>query len=265
MNRIGINYSKDLGLSPEEALPLFSSLCFGAFFTEYDGADASVERFAVLAQENGLIYESLHAPFGHINDLWSDSLEGDDMERELADTVRAASRSGIPFVVLHLSSGDGAPPVCDAGRRRIDRLVSLAVSRRVTLAFENQRKLANLAFVLELYRDCENVGLCWDVGHEKCFAGGREFVPLFPGKLVCTHIHDNDCVPQGDLHMIPFDGRIDFRRTAHHLRGFAGTLMLELFPSFSGRYGAMSPESFVTRARDAVCRLRDMVEEERAN
>ena len=65
--------------------------------------------------------------------------------------------------------------------------------------------------------------------------------------------------------MIPFDGRIDFRRTAHHLRGFAGTLMLELFPSFSGRYGAMSPESFVTRARDAVCRLRDMVEEERAN
>ncbi len=262
MNRIGINYFKELG-TPEEAFRRIASRGFDAVFTDFEGSFERVGQFASLAEENGLCYESLHAPFDRINDIWSDAEDGDSMERRLSDTISAASRYGIPYVILHLSSGENAPAVCDAGRRRIDRLVEQAVSERVTLAFENQRKLANLAFVLELYRDCENVGLCWDVGHEKCFAGGREFVPLFPGKLVYTHIHDNYCEPQGDLHMIPFDGRIDYRRTAYHLRDFSGTLTLELSPSYSRKYDGMSPETLAVRARDAVCLLRDMVDAER--
>ena len=263
MNRIGIYYCAKFG-PPEEGLGLLSSLGFDAVFTDFDGSISKIGHFAALAEAHGLLYESLHAPFDRINDLWSDASDGDEMERRLADTIDAAARFGIPFVILHLSSGENAPPVCDAGRRRIDRLVARAVSEGVTLAFENQRKLANLAFVLELYRDCGNVGLCWDVGHEKCFAGGREFVPLFPGKMVYTHIHDNDCIPQGDLHLIPFDGCIDFRRTARHLRDFAGTLTLELSPEASGRYDRMSAEAFAVRARDAALRLRNTVEAERA-
>ena len=32
-------------------------------------------------------YETIHAPFGHINDIWIDKDEGDVMEKELTDCI----------------------------------------------------------------------------------------------------------------------------------------------------------------------------------
>lgn len=263
LNRLGINFTRDAGLPAEEAFPLFSDLGFDAVFTEFFGTTALHEPYAEAAQRAGLYYECLHAPFGHINDIWSDGASGDRMEKELCDTVKAAAAFSVPYVVVHLSSGDHCPSINDTGHARFDRLIECAVRNHVTVAFENQRKLANLAFVMELYRDVPNVGFCWDVGHEKCFADGKEFVPLFGDRLVYTHIHDNLCEHNKDLHLIPFDGAIDYTRTAQHLKNFGGTLTLELLPLNSNRYTDISPRAYYTRAHDAAVRLRDLVSDAR--
>ncbi len=259
MYRLGINYTSSFGISPEENFSLFKNLGFDAVFTGCDDDLEKTRRYANAAAKSGLFFESLHAPFNGINSLWSSGDEGDLMQKRICSCIERCAMYEIPIAVVHLSSGDNAPHICDIGKTRFDSIVECAVKNGVTVAFENQRKLANHAFVMELYSNVSNVGFCWDVGHEHCFADGREFMPLFGNKLVYTHIHDNLCEHDGDLHMIPFDGKIDFKRAAEHIvrSGFSGTLTLEIFGK-APIYADVSAEKFYEKAYQAIENFRNL-------
>ncbi len=248
-NRFGINFDSNGNLSPEEAFPLFQELGFSCTFSEY--ADrALANKWVQEARRAGLVFESFHSPFGHINDMWKDGECGDRMLDSLVETVDAASELEVPIVVVHLSSGDEAPCINDIGHARFDRLVEEAVKKNVTVAFENQRKLANIAFVMELYRDIPNVGFCLDLGHEMCFTAGREYMPLFGDRLVYTHIHDNLCEPNGDLHLLPFDGKIDYAKNFEYFRkyGYTGSFTFEVMRGKTELYRGMTAVEYYTRA-----------------
>ena len=165
---------------------------------------------------------------------------------------------------MHLSSKENCPHVTDAGLANFDRLHTHAKEQGVILAVENQRKLGNIATILEIYGKDSNVGFCWDVGHEACFANGREYMPLFADRCVMTHIHDNNCRYNIDEHLIPFDGQINFRRTADliHDADYSGTLMLELDLPHEGsdKYADLSLAQFVSKAYAAINRLRILSE-----
>ena len=257
MHKIGVNYCKDFSMEPDSQFALLSDIGFQSIFTSFDGL-AETEHYAVAAMDAHLMYESIHAPFDGINAMWQEGDAGEHMLARLCDCVDACKKNAVPYVVVHLSSGNHAPCVNDLGHSRFDRLIDHAVKNNVTVAFENQRKLANLAFFMELYQDVRNAGFCWDTGHEACFAGGREYMPLFGNKLVCTHIHDNFSQPGGDLHLIPFDGNLDFERRAKHLRDhrYTGTLTLEIAPHASNFYQGVSAEDYYQKAYAAALRLR---------
>ena len=261
MRVVGINYCNYYGLSPLEFAKAIKSLGFGATFTEYD-SNVAPEAFAKAFFETGIAWETIHAPFGGINNIWLDNSDGDVILEKLKTTVDICAEFSVPTAIIHLSSGEKAPPVTDIGRARFSNLVDHAVKNNVTLAFENQRMLANIAWVFEEFSGIPNIGFCWDVGHEACFAHGREYMPLFGNKLVATHIHDNDALHNHDLHQLPFDGKLDFYKIARHIKsyGYAGTLMLEVFPKISGIYNSMKPTDVLIRAYDAISRLRDMVD-----
>ena len=268
MRKLGVNVEiEHWGVSEDDALHILHEAGFDCFFTDYYPDAAKVERYAQAAARHGVCWESMHAPFEEpvgINAIWREGEAGDAMLAALLDTVRACARYDVRVAVVHLSSGENAPCVNDIGRRRLDILVNEAVKANVTLGFENLRKLANLAFVFELYNKVPQVGFCWDVGHEACFTHGRQYMPLFGGKLTYTHIHDNLCQYNGDLHLIPFDGSIDFSRVARQLResGYQGTLTLELLPHNSNRYENVSAPDFFARAHAVACRLREMVDDQ---
>lgn len=265
MHKLGINYTHLANTPPVECFALFAGLGFDSVFTEFIGDVPlqDTESYAQYAAKNGLYYEALHAPFGHINDMWKEGDDGEAMLRELCDCIDACEKLGIPKAIVHLSSGVNAPFINDVGHARFDRLVEHAVKKNITIAFENQRKLANISFAFEIYKDVKNVGFCWDTGHEACFADGIEFMPLFGKKLVFTHIHDNFAEPGGDLHMIPFDGRIDFEKCARHIKssGYKETLTLEIFPTISGRYNDVCMEKYYEKAYRAIQKFRNMVKE----
>lgn len=262
MRNLGINYTSQPGIEPGRLFPLFREIGFTHTFIGMPTEASVLEQYVGEATKAGLTVESIHAPFDHINDIWMEGDAGEAMTMRLIDTVKACARDHIPIAVLHLSSGDHPPCVNDLGHARFDRVVDAAVGCGVTVAFENQRKLANIAFVFELYDQVENVGFCWDVGHEMCFADGRQYMPLFGKKLCYTHIHDNFCVHNADLHLLPFDGKIDFSRCMNQIceSGFGGTLTLEVFPGNSGLYAGCDPETFYRRAYRAALRLRDMLD-----
>ena len=87
-------------------------------------------------------------------------------------------------------------------------------------------------------------------------------MPIFGKRLICTHIHDNHGVYNGDDHMLPFDACMDFEKVARQIResGYEGSLMLEVGPGAHEVYQNLTWEEFFERAAVAVKRLRDLVD-----
>ena len=270
MNPLGVNYywdyEKKYGLTREDFCRMIAEIGFDGFFSVWhDRAETAL--FADCAAKHGLCYSSLHAPYAAVNEMWLPGDEGDAVLAEFCESVSDAAEHGIPVVVMHMSSGDGAPSITDIGRVRYDKLVDFAVGKGLTLAFENQRKLANLAYMFETYADVPNVRFCWDMGHESALGPGFAYMPMFGGKAAYTHIHDNLCVHNGDLHLIPFDGAIDFDARVSHLAAsdYTGPLTLELSGPRPEFYGGMSCEDYLTRAFVALRKLRDLLQNKKEN
>lgn len=263
MQKTGINLHAIKGLSDEEYIEKISLLGFNSIFTSTYDLDRHI-KIAEACKKYGISYEFIHAPFDNINDIWRDGANGENVLSELIRSVDIASQTGVKTIIVHLSSGEKAPAPYDIGRERFYRLVKYAASKNVIIAFENQRKIYNLAWALETF--CEKVsGFCWDVGHENCFTPGREYMPLFGNRIICTHIHDNSGVYNDDEHLIPFDGNINFYKVADTLvkNNFNGTLMLEVFAENSNKYEGYTPEKYLQRAANAAKRFANMVKEKR--
>lgn len=257
----GINlfcYGNGDVLSVERQIELMAENGFEHTFIMADDpclTDSLVDK----VKRAGMVFDMLHAPFDGINSMWKSGSEGDRMLKTLTDSIDMCAAYEIPVLVVHLSSGRPAPVINDAGNRRFSLLMDAARRKNITVAYENQRFLANLASAFEQYPDA---GFCWDVGHEECFAGGRRYMPLFGDRLSVVHIHDNHHMPDEDEHLLPFDGICDYEMIARFLAeyNFGGSIMLEVFRSQSNLYNSMSPEEYYRRAGKAAKKIADMVE-----
>lgn len=258
MREIGINFD----VRSDMEIPAFCKTLRECGFTRVfmgTSAPGYVRFMAEHITAAGLTFDTLHAPFHGINAMWQEGEEGERFLQRLTDGVDLCVDVGAPIAVVHLSSGDNAPPATDIGRARFIRLVEHAAEKGIKIAFENQRKLANIAWAFEEFKDIDTVGFCWDCGHEGCFTPGRRYMPLFGDRLLCTHIHDNDGVYDHDQHLIPLDGNLDYAAVAADLRRADASVPLVLEVSRSP-YDGMTDEEFLTRAAEAAKRLRDMVE-----
>lgn len=258
---IGISSGCYAGLSLREEIVLLKKYGFSTFM---GCSHPEFEQNITKMQAEGIKVENLHAPFRNINAIWLPGEDGDTALKQLTDAAEKAARHNIPLIVVHLSSGDTPPMISDIGNARFLKLMQRAKELGITVAYENQRKLANLALMFEYY---EEARFCWDVGHEACFAYGMEYMPLFGKRLAALHIHDNFGVHNQDFHMIPYDGKIDFDKVAHHIAQseYTGTLMLELGNRGCSLYETMSPEDYYERAAMAANRLRQTVQKYKTN
>ncbi|MBQ9807073.1 MAG: sugar phosphate isomerase/epimerase [Clostridia bacterium] len=221
--------------------------------------DPKLDETVPLLRENGIECVNCHAPFDGINAIWNADDSGEKMLDRLISGVEACARNRIPVLVVHLSSGDNAPRINDVGQARFDRLMETARKAGVTIAFENQRKLGNLANAMEQYPDA---AFCWDVGHEACFAYGKPFMPLFGDRIAALHLHDNFGIHNGDDHLLPYDGTLDMVAAARQLAEspFHDVIMLEVIPGKTGKYHDMTIEEYYRRAGDAARRFAATVE-----
>ena len=245
--KIGINWQGKI--EAEKQIELMKQNGFEATFL--GSADPRLDELVPLLRKNGIECENCHAPFDGINAIWNADESGEKMLERLLEGVKACARNNVPVLVVHLSSGDHPPRINDVGQARFDRLMGAAREAKVTVAFENQRKLGNLANAMEQYPDA---GFCWDVGHEACFAYGRHFMPLFGERIVALHLHDNFGEHNGDKHMLPYDGALDMVAAARELAEspFEGSVMLEVLPGKHEKYRDMTGEEYFCRAGEAA-------------
>ena len=255
--KIGVNLNCYGPLPLEEQFALLKRHGFETTFCMSEKTD--IEEAFAIAKREGIVFENLHAPYREINTIWTAVEEGEAFLARLIASVERCSAHEIPTLVVHLSSGTKPPRINDLGNERLDRLMEAARREGVTVAYENQRMIANLAMTMEVYPEA---AFCWDVGHEACFTGGRDYMALFGTRIGALHLQDNLCEYNKDLHLIPYDGAIDMENAAKRLaqNGYTGSIMLELIRGKWEGYAKLTPDEYYGRAADAARRFGARVE-----
>ena len=230
----------------------------GLFSGEIHGDDfASMERVRRIANETGLFYEFSHSKIPGCKELWRDSGGGEAYVQLLKRNIDNCVRLEIPILVVHCQPEYQTEPDMALGLGYLEDVVRYAETAGVKIAFENIDHPQCLLQTMAHFTD-KHVGFCYDAGHEACRGYGYEFLPLVGDRLICTHIHDNDMVD--DLHLIPFDGKIDWQRVARQLKdcGYTGPLTLEL--RYGKFYENVPEREFLQKSLEAVKRLREMMQ-----
>lgn len=219
---------------------------------------SEIEYIKNEAEKLGIEVEFLHAPFRGINDFWC---EGDgylNLKNNIYTSIDSASEFNIPIVIMHVDSGWNPPKICDIGLERFDRLVEYADNKGVKIAFENIRNFGTLSAMMQRYRLLDNVGYCYDCGHEHCYTETVHFTELFGDRILCTHIHDNvgkDGRDDPDDHLMMFDGNIDYADMMKRLNGvgYNGSLTVEL--EKNDRYRHMTDDEYIKTAYERIVRI----------
>lgn len=265
-----------IGLSAKEQIPIFKQIGFEGFFTSWNvGETAECRR---LADELGLLYQSIHAPFGKIEKLWGDDeTEAESVADELVRCVEDCAEHRVPIMVCHVWKGFGeSDRPNEKGTERLLRVVERAKELGVKIAFENTEGEPFLESVMSAFKDYENVGFCLDTGHEMCYNSGKDMLAKYGNRLIATHINDNLGVRSfegkitwlDDLHLLPFDGIKDWEDLAKRIAdcGYEGPLTFELSKNNKpGRldnlkYEKLSFEEYVTEAYARACRVAALVQ-----
>ncbi len=263
MNRkLGINVDCIPGGLVFERVKKIKEVGFDSIFAS---GFAFIGKIADTADSIGLNFEFLHAPFDGINNMW---LEGDEylkLFNRMKKSIDLASDNGIPTVIVHASSGWNPPAVTELGLSRFDSLVNYAKNKNVNIAIENLRRTDNVVLLGERYAAKGNVGYCYDIGHEHCYTDGVDWMELFRDRVICTHIHDNFGIKSKDqegtdLHLLPFDGDVDYKSAMDRLNkyGYKGSLMLEVLNDRNPQYAAMDELEFLKLAYERAKKLSEL-------
>lgn len=241
-----------------ETLRVANSIGFKSFFTGlYD--DQSLEMLKSTADELGMEFEFIHSPWNGINDMWTADTDP-EIYFEIKKTIAQAKKYGAGGIIIHVSSGYYPPQICDKGLDRYDRLVAYAKECGVNIAFENLRKIGNVAYMMQRYEKESHVGFCFDTGHAYCYTEKRiPWLEIFGDKLMYTHFHDNygkTGENVEDKHLLPFEGIIDYQSIIDKLDeyDYKGSIMLESIDENS----AFKGEDFIKEAFERATKINSM-------
>ena len=268
---LGVSTSFELGT--KEQIALFQKVGFEAFFTEWSEAE-SIKEIREYADSIGMIYQSIHAPFKKAAKMWQNGDDAEDAINELIRCVQDCADNGVPIMVCHAFIGFKDHTPTEEGIENFRRVVLAAREKGVRIAFENTEGEEYLAALMRAFSEYENVGFCWDTGHEMCYNQSRDMMALYGDRLLCTHINDNlgikdyggNITWHDDLHLLPFDGVADWSDITARLNrhGYNGILTFELTRKSkpdrieNDSYASMDVAHYVCEAYKRACRVATM-------
>ena len=256
---------------------MIGQIGWNAFFTGWDRNN--IERWANEAAQNGLIYQSIHSPFGgqhKVSYMWQDREEGRFVTDQLIECVKDCARFDIPVMVIHPFIGFRDHTPTQIGLDNYARVVEVANKVGVRLGFENVEGEEYLAALMERFWNEPCCGFCLDTGHEQCYNGGKDMMALYGEKLCHTHFNDNlgiilppdasvDLTWHNDLHLTMGDGIVDWKGVMDRIDAspYEGPLICELTRgskpgrSDHDKYAAMAIDEFYAFALDRARKVRD--------
>lgn len=227
--RIGFSLQKQYDIPLSKIIPLLKKHGFDAvspvWYPELD-----VSALSACVKSYSMTIQSIHAPHKGIPLLWSHDIEcSSSVLHNILSSIDDCARFGIPILVMHGWTGF----LYDFDERTLnfanfDHIVQHAEKQKISIAFENLEGEEFLNALMMRYRSCDNVGYCWDSGHDFCYPHETDFLKKFGERLIMTHLNDNfglrspEGIPTGDddLHLLPYDGAIDWDKAISKLRAY---------------------------------------------
>ena len=198
----------------------------------FEGSPFAAEDYLAWAQglreradEAGIPYTHAHAPGTADSDRW--------LER----SIEATAVLGAKYLVVHpIFKMDGEDieekdRFLSINAKAIEKWLPLAQERGVVLLSENVLWGASSdpRIIADLVRKVDSpcFGWCFDVGHAWCRGYAPDVLRECCVAPLSIHIQDNH--GNGDEHLIPGDGTIDFDRFVSALKevGYGGDCVLE--------------------------------------
>ena len=267
--KIALGTSGTFGVSAEEQIKMFHKAGFEGFFT---GWDKNLKKYRELADELGMIYQSVHAPFKNAAIMWGSGEEAENAVEELICCVRDTAEINVPIVVVHPYKGfDEEPNPTEEGIANFKAVVDEAKAKNIKIAFENVEGEEYLEALMNAFKDYDNVGFCWDSGHEMCYNRGKDMLKIYGDRLIATHINDNLGVSDfggrifwtDDLHLLPFDGIINWNNVVERLNkcGFNDIITFELNKNSkpnrheNDKYTRMKVEDYIAECYIRACKV----------
>ena len=273
--KTGISFSRfGTELSDKEILSAIKNAGFDGFFSGADCDEKRMGELKEMSEKLGLEYESHHAPFGGINCIWKKGDEGEIYTQRLCHTAEICAKNEIGYFTLHCMNVprynvDVTEPMqlSEIGIDRFRRVVEAAEKYGVKACFENVEyphfELNALLTTLckEGYR---SLGFTWDIGHEHCYPAPFDVAEEFGDLMVGTHIHDNlgqkdphTVTWDDDLHLLPFEGNINYAEVASRLKGakYKGSITLEVFKKSNEPQREMTLEEYLCEAHERAERI----------
>ena len=242
MRKYGIFSWFSYGLPIKKRLELIKEAGFDAV-TLWWGEKGRMKQ-PDMARKMGLIVENVHAPFLRANSIWEDNQAGDRYLDSLLGCIKECSELSVPVLVVHITDFGDEPEISDVGLDRLKKLVEFAGNKRINIALENTCFLQPLKHAFDNI-DSENLGFCYDCGHENFGTPYVDWLSLFGNRLLTVHLDDN--FGDSDAHLLPFDGKADWERITESLKKCRHTEFLSLEVDFNKKL----PESHIYNDLDA--------------
>lgn len=214
---IGTYVHGDIGLTNEEKIAAikaagfdFVALGMNAFKGE------GVEELVELCRRYELDIDNIHLTGAKTTEIWFEGELGDAVCERYCREIERAAAAGIKKGVAHITWGHKDPgEVNEFGLARLTAMADRAYEKGFLLCLENSVYIEHLFATMERLKSHPAVRFTYDTGHRNEFAHDHDLIGRFGDLLAVTHIDDNDAM--FDLHLMPFDGNIDWEKDAREL------------------------------------------------
>lgn len=245
--------------TPFETIDTIKKAGFKDVFLQWYNKDweCTQEEQLQYARNLGLNVIFAHLGYKNINSIWEEGIEGDKLVEGYKNDIKVCKENNISMVIMHLTSKSVAPMYNEIGLNRIKEIVDYAKELDIKVAFENTKIKGYLEYIIKNI-DNDNVGICYDAGHCHAHFNDEFDYELFKDRIFAVHLHDND--KSDDLHLIPFDGTIDWKKVITKLKecNYDGPVTLEL--CYRYEYLNMSLEDFYKKGYEVGIKLAEMFE-----
>lgn len=270
---IGINTNNESGKDFFEICNNIKQCGFGSIMVAL--IRGKEEQQLEYASKSGLKIAYVHLDNLSTNDMWVKGFAHDNQLVVYKKQIELCAKFGVKIAILHPTLGDPNTLVIQPNEFALGEfreLVDFAESKQVKIALENldNNSLIHFRYLLDNIKS-SNFGFCYDVGHHNLYSKNVDLLSLYGDRLIAVHLHDNygdyeygDDYTR-DLHLLPFDGNIDYSSIMHHLKeiGYKNTIMIETHKNPIAElnlYKDLTNAQFLAKAKIIAEKLRVMIE-----
>lgn len=257
MNKKGICFFFGYSLKHSDTPKMIKNHGFDCIITIADKnlnwQNGSIKQQVKNCKKNNLELSSLHMTyFGKdLKKFWTQSKDGDILEKNLIKDVKTAHKYGFNCVVVHLEGGPN-----QIGYDRIKRVLKYCEKYKIPLALENIGKFKTLKATFDNVKS-DYLKFCFDIGHQNCLEPQIDNLSYFGNKLIALHLHSN--MGNADEHTLNKYGNIDWDSFARRLAKINPTINLDYEIVMCTRH-CEKPEDVLSEVYKQACELEKMIE-----